>query len=311
MADDSALPRPAAILVNAAAGSARAARTRIAVELVRRGLDADLLSVDTRDARELAAQLRDIVAGYRTLVVAGGDGTLGVAYNVLAGGATILGYVPAGFGNATAHLLRLPRQPEALAATILAGHHRPIDLLRVGDQLALFAGAGWDALVAGRYADAGARGTLGWARAIAGALPALARRRVARLTVDDEVVFEGPMEMLVAGTSPWFGRGLLVNAGARADLGRIRIRIYAGPAPRLALDAVRWVARRGASVPYWDARHAGLDILDGGGVPLQADGDRIGEQSRWTFGVAPAAIRIIGDEAGAGSREPVPGRTSG
>jgi hypothetical protein len=34
-------------------------------------------------------------------------------------------------------------------------------------------------------------------------------------------------------------------------------------------------------------------IVDGE-VPLQADGDRIGRSSTWSFGVEPAAIRIIG-----------------
>ena len=49
---------------------------------------------------------------YRTAVIAGGDGSLGIAFNVAEGRDLALGYIPAGFGNATAHLLRLPRRPE-------------------------------------------------------------------------------------------------------------------------------------------------------------------------------------------------------
>lgn len=287
------LPRPAAILLNRAAGTAQTSRTRRTVDLVRRGLDAELLTIDSRDIDELSAFVTAHDRHYATLVVAGGDGTLGVAYNVLAGGSTVLGYLPAGFGNASAHLLDLPRAPDALAETILSGDARPVDLVRIGNRLALFAGAGWDALVAGRYADAGARGTLGWARAIGGAVPALFRRPLVRLHVEGDTAYEGPMELLVASTTPYFGRGLLVNPGARPDRGRMRLRLYPGPAPQLAIEAVRWAARRPPSVAHWDATRAELTIIDGE-VPLQADGDRIGSSAAWSFGIEPAAIRIIG-----------------
>jgi diacylglycerol kinase family enzyme len=268
------------------------------VDVVRAGLDADLIEVATRDAAELAAMLGERVREYRTVIVAGGDGTLSVTYNVLAGAPTTIGYLPAGFGNATAHLLRLPRDPDAVAATVLAGDARPVDLVRVNGRLALFAGAGWDAHVAGRYADAGAKGTRGWARAIGGALPALFRRPTVRLSVDGAVVHEGPMELLVASTTPYFGRGLLVNPGATSRDGRMRLRVYAGPAATLALEAVRWAARRRPDAAPFDGRWAELTLLDGpdaGGVPLQVDGDRIGSARSWTFEVVPAAVHLVGN----------------
>jgi diacylglycerol kinase family enzyme len=297
MVSRSPLPGPAAIVLNAAAGTAATDRTRRMVAVVRAGLDADLIRVATRDAAELAALLDERIHVYRTVVVAGGDGTLGVTYNVLAGSPATIGYLPAGFGNATAHLLRLPRQPEAVAAIVLAGDARPVDLVQVGGRLALFAGAGWDAHVAGRYADAGARGTRGWARAIGGAIPDLFRRPTVRLTVDGAVVHEGPMELLVASTTPYFGRGLLVNHGAVADAGRMRLRVYAGPAPHLALEAVRWAAGRRPAAAAFDGTTAELAVLQGAssGVPLQVDGDQIGTARSWEFAVAPGAVRLIGN----------------
>ncbi len=296
----SPLPRPAAVVLNAAAGTATTDRTRRMVELVRAGLDADLVTVATRDADELAALLQDRLGGYQTVIVAGGDGTLSVTYNVLAGSAVTIGYLPAGFGNATAHLLRLPRDPEAIAATVLTGDARSVDLVRVGGRLALFAGTGWDAHVAGRYADAGAKGTRGWLRAIGGAVPSLFRRPIVRLTVDGTVAHEGPMELLVASTTPYFGRGLLVNPGARSQSGTMRLRVYGGPAAMLALEAVRWAARRlPAAVPV-DGSAAELEVIEasGRGVPLQVDGDRIGTERTWRFELAPAAVRLIGNWRG-------------
>jgi diacylglycerol kinase (ATP) len=264
------------------------------VRLVRKALDADLHMTATRDAVALLAWMTERLDEYRTLVIAGGDGSLGVAYNAVAGREVTLGYIPAGFGNATAHLLRLPREPEALAAVIAAGDARPVDLVAIDGRLALFGGAGWDARVAGRYAAAGARRMTGWALAVAQSLPDLVRRPQVVVEADGEVVHEGPMELLVVGTTPWFGRGLLVNPGARPDAGRLMLRVYAGPLPSFGLEAMRWVARRRPAAPGISARGVRLRTVDGTPLPVQADGDLIESRPSWQFEIRPSAVRLIG-----------------
>jgi diacylglycerol kinase (ATP) len=287
-------PRPAAIVVNQRAGSASTSRVRRSVELVRRALDADLHVAATRDPAEMAAWLRERIAPYGTVVVAGGDGSLGVAYNVLAGGDVTLGWIPAGTGNATANLLHLPRDPERLAGVLARGEARPLDLVSVDGHLALFAGVGWDAVVAGRYAAAGAHGVLGWGAAIARSLPDLARPAAVLVEADGTIVHSGPMELLVVGTTPWWGRGLLVNPGARPDAGRLTLRIYPASVPRFALDAVRWLARRRPSVAPITARSVTVRSLDGAPLPIEADGDALDALGELHFEVRPAAIRLIG-----------------
>lgn len=287
--------RPAAIFVNEGAGSAHSARVQAAVSLTRRALDADLHVTETRSVDELRAFLDERLDAYRTVVMVGGDGSLGVAYNAVADRPEVtLGYIPAGFGNATAHLLRLPRHPAALAGLLARGDARPIDLVSVDGRLALFAGAGWDALVAGRYAAGGAQKLRGWAGAVIGSLGDLRRRFAVRVEADGALVYEGPMVLTVAGTTPFYGRGLLVNPGARTDAGRLTLRVYPGPEPRLALEAVRWAAhRRPAALPT-HAQAATLTSLDGRPIPVQADGEVIGEAVEWQFAVRPAAVRLIG-----------------
>lgn len=286
---------PAAIFLNEGAGSARTDRVRAAVDLARRALDADLHVTATRDRDELTAWLAARIDGYATAVIAGGDGSLGVAYNVASGrpGLT-LGYIPAGFGNATSHLLRLPREPEALARILAAGDVRPVDLVEVDGRLALFAGAGWDALVAARYAAAGARRLPGWAMAVARSAPDLWRRPLVEVRADGRVVHRGPMELVVAGTTPFYGRGLQVNPGARIDAGRIRLRVYPGPAHRFLLEAGRWVLRRTPLARPVDAANVEIQSLDERGLPLQADGDASGERQRWSLAIRPQAVRLIG-----------------
>ena len=283
-----------AIFLNEGAGSATSTRVRQAVALATRALGADLHTVATRDAAVLTTWMAERMDGYGTVVVAGGDGSLSVAYNVAEGRNVTLGYIPAGFGNASAHLLRLPRDPDALVDVLAAGDARPVDLVAVEGRLALFAGAGWDARVAGRYAAAGARRMPGWAMAVASSLPDLVRRPAVRVKADGQVVHQGPMELMVVSTTPWFGRGLRVNPGASVDAGRLTLRIYPGPLAAFAMETVRWLARRRPAAPAHHARAVSLTSLDTGALPVQADGDLVGEQGHWSFAVSPAAVRLIG-----------------
>ena len=242
----------------------------------------------------LSAWMGQRLDGYATVVVAGGDGSLGVAYNVLAGRDVNVGYIPAGFGNATAHLLRLPRDPGRLAQVLLDGRARAVDLVRVDGRLALFAGAGWDARVAARYAAGGARRMIGWASAVAQSLPDLVHRPDVRVMADGRRVHQGPMELLVVGTTPWFGRGLLVNPGATFDAGRLTMRVFPGPLPSFALETLRWVARRQPAAEGISATHVELSTFDGSPVPVQADGDLVDQRAAWSFEIAPASVKLIG-----------------
>jgi diacylglycerol kinase family enzyme len=269
---------------------------RRTVELAREALDADVTTTATRDADELDSWLRPRVDDHDTIVVAGGDGTLGVAYNVLAGRDVPLGYIPAGFGNATRHLLHLPTQPEALVDVLRSGEARPIDLVEVDGRLALFAGAGWDALVAGRYAAGGARRLPGWAAAVARSVPDLWRLASVEVRADGWVVHRGPMAVLVASTTPYYGRGLLVNPGARVDAGRLSLRVFPGPAPRFATEAARWALRIAPRAPRIEATE--VEIRTTSEVPLQADGDLLGVRESWRLTLRPAAVRLIGHWTG-------------
>ena len=228
-------------------------------------------------------------------MIVGGDGSLAGAYNVAVSHPEVrLGYIPAGFGNASRHLLRLPDDPEGQVDVLARGEDRPIDFLEVDGRLALFAGAGWDALVAGRYAEAGAKRLPGWAAAMARSVPDLWRRRPVEVRADGWVVHRGPIELLVIGTTPFYGRGLKVNPGARPDAGRLSMRIYPGPAPRLALEAGRWVIGALPHAPRVDATEVTVRALDDVPIPLQVDGDRIGSNAEWRFGLRPRAVRLIG-----------------
>jgi hypothetical protein len=85
-----------------------------------------------------------------------------------------------------------------------------------------------------------------------------------------------------------------VNPGARPDAGRLALRVYPGPAPRLAIEAARWFARLAPNAERVDAHDVTLRVAGGGEIPVQADGDVIGSRAEWSFAIRPAAVRLIG-----------------
>ncbi|MGX5829935.1 diacylglycerol/lipid kinase family protein [Mesorhizobium sp. 43Arga] len=130
-------------LINQRAGAA--ARSGDIVKLVRdgfakRGIETDVKLVDGPQLGEIA---RGFVAdnsrsGYRsTLVVGGGDGTLGTAASALAGTDVVLGVLPLGTLNHFAKDLGLPIQLEAAMDTIAANNPLPVDVGEVNGRVFL------------------------------------------------------------------------------------------------------------------------------------------------------------------------------
>jgi diacylglycerol kinase (ATP) len=92
------------------------------------------------DADAFETELKRATAeGFDRLVVAGGDGTVHRAVNVLAAvpGAPPLGIIPLGTGNDFARTLDLPLDPLAAADAIETGHVRSLDAIEVSGDATL------------------------------------------------------------------------------------------------------------------------------------------------------------------------------
>jgi diacylglycerol kinase family enzyme len=57
---------------------------------------------------------------------------------------------------------------------------------------------------------------------------------------------------------------------------------------------MRWVQRRPPAAVGHPATTVRLTVEEGEMIPVQADGDLIGERNSWEFAVSPAAVRLIG-----------------
>lgn len=117
------------MITNATAGGSEQASIDAAVDILRAGGELDVESTD--DADDLDRVLGG--AGSRTIVVAGGDGSLHAVVaslhrrDDLAG--RTLALLPLGTGNDFARALELPLEPEGAAAAIVSGRPRSMDIL--------------------------------------------------------------------------------------------------------------------------------------------------------------------------------------
>ncbi len=167
----------ALVIVNPIAGPGRASEMASIIELAKTVLLRHNLIADVRvtggpdDARGFAS---DAVKDGIDLVVAwGGDGTVNRAAAAVAGTRVPLAIVPAGSGNGLARDLGVPLTPEAALEVAGAGATRAIDAGDLDGHLFFnVAGIGFDARIAARLAEPGARrGLLGYVLATLGELP--------------------------------------------------------------------------------------------------------------------------------------------
>ena len=147
----------ALVLLSPAAGrggnAARRDRLAAAIEhaLTERGFTSELPAPTS--AEEAAGLLRSAQSdGFELAVMAGGDGSVRLAVDALAGGPVPLGIVPLGTGNLLAATLGIPRDPMVAAKRLTTSKPRTIDtgVLQADgrrERFAVAAGAGFDARV--------------------------------------------------------------------------------------------------------------------------------------------------------------------
>jgi diacylglycerol kinase (ATP) len=193
--------------------------------------------VVSRRPQDLEMQARRAVEdGVERLIVAGGDGTMHLAAQGLAGTDCALGVVPMGSGNDLAGTLRVPRDLEAAVRHALSGPVRRIDMIRIGEFVSVsYAGVGFDSEVAGRARQSRRRGPLiyPWAvlRTLATFAPPLMK------VVHDGGTFLGRAMFANACNLPRFGGGMKIAPQARIDDGLLDL-VIVKAMPRLALLAV-------------------------------------------------------------------------
>lgn len=219
-----------AVLVNPMSGKGRGgqAAVDVAAGLRRHGIESTLLiGTDPDDALALARQA--VADGVDALVAAGGDGTVHLALQAVAGTDVPLGIVALGTGNDNASLLALPIKDVAASVEVLARHHvRTVDAATVqcaDGTREWFLGvlsSGFDSLVTERA------NRLSWPKGEARYLIALVAELATfkplpfTVTLDGQTLQDEGM-LAAIGNGMTYGGGMRVCPGAEIDDGLLNL----------------------------------------------------------------------------------------
>ncbi|WP_374315420.1 diacylglycerol kinase, partial [Microbacterium sp.] len=278
-----------ALLVNPAAraGAHTGAATHAAERLRAHGVRTALISGGS--AAESSELLRAAIeAGVDAVAVAGGDGTVRLAIQEVAGTGIPLGIIPAGTGNDFAATLGLRELDAAAAAdAIAAGVTRDIDLARVvradgtSEYFATVLASGFDSKVNDRA------NAMTWPRGGSRYTIAILLEFLTLAGMPYEIEFEtadggreqvsGDLVMATVGNGRTYGGGIPICPDADPADGLLDL-VLVRPAGRARLLRLLPRVYRGthATVPEVAMRRVRSVRLASPGVTAYADGDPIG-----------------------------------
>lgn len=272
------------LVVNRKSGTADAAA--IEAELQRHGS-----SVACFDISDCTASL---AGGSDRLVVAGGDGSIGIAADTAANHGVPLAVIPAGTANDFARIAGLPEGMQAAAELAATGvRTRPIDLCYIDDRpFVNVAGAG--------LSFHAARTAHGWKRMLGALAYPMAAAHAAfkapsmRCTVDadGERWFDGHAWQVLAANTGAFGGGATIDTADEADAA-LDLTVIGGSRPALARRAyalLRGGLSRQAEVANRRAYHA---VVDSHGAGYNVDGEQLHWDHPVSVRVAPSAFSLV------------------
>jgi diacylglycerol kinase family enzyme len=273
----------------------------------------DVHAVDTQRRGHATDLCRDAAAaGYDAVVAFGGDGTVNEAANALAGSPIPLACLPGGSNNVFAKILGVPADvvdaTEHLLELADRWAPRHVDLGRAGERLFTFAaGVGLDASVVervDRHPDRKAR--FGpWYFAERAVTTFLSRYVVAPPRLQVEVAgrrLRG-VSVFLQNAAPYtyfesrpvnLVEGATLHSGDLAGVVLTRARPHDVPALTLrALSGAARVAEHPGVAAFSGARSVIVRSLDGRPVPVQVDGDHVGDAVEVAFEVSAGALRVL------------------
>jgi diacylglycerol kinase family enzyme len=296
------------LIVNPQAGAVSPRTSEAIVKILSADTKLDVADTNARDhATELAADAVD--RGFDAVIALGGDGTINEAAQAVVGTDVALGFLPGGTTNVMVRSLGLPLDPvEAtvlLASRLRSSTKRRINVGALDERYFLFsAGMGLDAEVVKRVeADPEAKRKRGHWFFVSTALKAGATQyRGADPAITLEVEGAEPEKVLLvvccnARPFTYFKR-VPVDVCPQASLdGKLDIfgltKCRAATIPRIA-----WALLVSHSQPGWrNARYhhdIGRAALTADmPLPVQVDGDYIGDHESAEFVVRPHALQVV------------------
>jgi len=264
---------------------------------------------DTAAAFDRAA--REAAAGGQTLIVAGGDGTVGRVLNAVADVDVTIGVLPTGSGNDFCRGLGLPLDPIAAARRLVHAQPRRIDLTEVNQRrIATVGGLGLVADASALVRSLGRPGSMlrpivralgPHAYLLAAGAQVFGRRRTATpLRVGGrgpagEWDWNGDAHAVFVANQALLGAGLRLPVDAAIDDGLCEIAIVPRDS-RIGLARNLSCLRSSRPVPPGALvvhRASTADIELPAPMAMSADGDHLATADRFRITVQPRALSVL------------------
>jgi diacylglycerol kinase family enzyme len=309
-------PEPAAkrrmlIIVNPYAATVSDRLRHLVVYALQGRYEVDAVDTEARGhATEICREAA--LEGYDVVVAFGGDGTVNEAANGLLGSSTPLCSLPGGSANVFGRQLGIPGElvdaTEHLLALADDWRVRKVDLGVVNGRCFTFAsGLGLDASVVERV-DANPRRKARWGPYFFTwvALTTFLRRYIVsppRLELEAGSRTLAGITAVVQNGSPFTyfqNRPIEIAEGATLDSGTLAAAVLHSATP-VAMPFISWraLSRRARVVRHRQVTGLGplheltVRSADGRPLPLQVDGDFLGEVGEASFSIKPAALNVV------------------
>lgn len=286
------------VLVNPIAGRRTVAPDSISAALERHGVDHELLVIDGRDA--MRRQVERVVREGRRLVVAGGDGTVGLAAETmiqagLAAEAHPLAILPLGSGCDLLRTFGIPQDLDQAAAHLVRPGEYRIDVGHLagdwGERIFVnIAQAGVGAAAAETAARLGRRlGSIRYPLAFAGRFPGF---RAANVEIAGDISIRSRALAVIMANGQFFAGGWNVAPKAMLVDGELDVQVIDAAKRQAPALVPRIVAGTHLRDPAVKRRSGGnFSVESSVPWPVEADGDYCGT-TPLEVRVLPAALSI-------------------
>ncbi|MHA7970088.1 diacylglycerol/lipid kinase family protein [Rhizobium sp. CAU 1783] len=260
------------------------------------------------EAGPLAVEL--VKKGFDWIIAVGGDGTIGEVVDGIMRSSrpdTLFSFLPTGTGCDFARNFALPHEPDALLRRIAEAAPRRIDVARIRAPLAdgqalerhfvNIASAGVSGEIVRAVNNRERRLANGSARFLLASIAGILRYRAqgARVVVDGEEVFAGPVTVAAIANGAWFGGGMHVVPFADLADGMLDVGVLHG-AGRIGVLGI--LARLYSAshvghplISFHKGRSIEIEPLPGEALSVEADGEAIAYR-RLSVEVLPAALSL-------------------
>jgi diacylglycerol kinase (ATP) len=246
-----------------------------------------LFHISTQEA------LQEAIREFRPdcVVAAGGDGTVKTVAEVLLNKNIPMGILPAGSANGMATELEIPADWHAAIEIILKGNAKPIDVIRINNEICIHLGdIGLNALLVRNFERRGIRGKLGYALA---SVKTFWQRQKLDIRIENKKLSVSRQAfMIVLANARMYGTGACINPDGELGDGIFEVVILR----QLSLiEIIKMVIRHRPFDPQKTEiiQASNVTITTGRKAHFQIDGEYLGKVKQVKASILHNALQII------------------